>query len=59
MQEERREERKTEQGDELGEEHTIAPEEESENAYRPPRQPSQRQPDEDTDEEDARRGAQD
>lgn len=52
MQEEReKERRKTEQGDELTEEHSIAPKHgRPENPYRPARQPAQEQPDEDAEE---------
>lgn len=49
MQEEERQEarRKTEQGDDLTEEHSIAAEEHRpENPYRPARQPAQETPDE-------------
>ncbi len=51
MQKEDRQEprRKTDQGDELTEEHSIAAEEHRpENPYRPARQPAQEQPDEES-----------
>jgi hypothetical protein len=45
------ERRKTEQDDELTEEHSVAAEEgRPENPYRPPRQPAQDQPEEEGDE---------
>lgn len=51
MQEERKRQRRTEQDDELAEEHSVAPQHERpENPYRPARQPAQQQPDEEGEE---------